>query len=164
MGYASECRMHKMFRLGLVSEHAASSAADYKDQYGVYGFRVNKNGREWILESCAAMGMTVGNTLLKETHLIIEESLSSKTVVDCYVVRKDQRKILKDKEFYLIKNVSPNICDFNIRKVTDTKRRTLFPEERSENYMRAVSGVISAPMSRRGKRAVRLMRLKMGLK
>ena len=45
----------------------------------------------------------------------------------------------------------PTYVTLNIRKVTDTKRRTLFPEERSENYMRAVSGVISAPMSQKGK-------------
>ena len=36
--------MHKTFRLDLVSGHAGSRAVDYKDRYGVYDFRVNKNG------------------------------------------------------------------------------------------------------------------------
>lgn len=61
------------------------------------------------LGSSAAMDMTVENTLLTGTHLVIDDSAPSKTVVDCYLVRRYQRKILKDIEVYLIKSVSPNI-------------------------------------------------------
>lgn len=61
------------------------------------------------LGSSAAMDMTVENTLLTGTHLVIDDSAPSKTVVDCCLVRRYQRKILKDIEVYLIKSVSPNI-------------------------------------------------------
>lgn len=61
------------------------------------------------LESSAAMDMIVENTLLTGTHLVIDDSAPSKTVADCCLVRRYQRKILKDIEVYLIKSVSPNI-------------------------------------------------------
>lgn len=35
---------------GLLNGQVRSNASDYKDQYGVYEFRVNNKGRERILE------------------------------------------------------------------------------------------------------------------
>lgn len=55
------------------------------------------------------MDMIVENALLTGTHLITDDSAPSKTVVDCCLVGRYQRKILKDIEVYLIKGVSPNI-------------------------------------------------------
>ena len=61
------------------------------------------------LESSAAMDMIVENALLTGTHPVTDDSAPSKTVVDCCLVGRYQRKILKDIEVYLIKSVSPNI-------------------------------------------------------
>ena len=59
------------------------------------GIRKRKRFREFG----AATNMTPGNTLFKmrATHLVTYESGSSKTNVDHCLVRRKQRKFLKDK-------------------------------------------------------------------
>ena len=61
--------------------------------YG-YGFRSKKGER--ILEFCATMNMTVGNTLFTEraSHLVTDESGLLKTQVDC-LVRRSQKEVFE---------------------------------------------------------------------
>ena len=55
--------------------------------------------------------MTVGNTLFtkRASHLVSYESGPSKAQVNYRLVRRNQRKFLKDLESYLVKFVSPGI-------------------------------------------------------
>ena len=66
---------------GYLNGHIGSNPENYERQHGGSGYGVRKKQGEKILEFCAAMNVTVGNTLSKnrESHLVIYESGPSKT-------------------------------------------------------------------------------------
>ena len=94
-----------------------------------YGVR-NKLG-ERVLEFCATMNITVGNTLFKKktSHLVTYESVSSKTQVYHCLVMRNKRKFLEDMKVLsseeCITKHKPLVCDFKTRKVQDTSRKFL---------------------------------------
>ena len=74
------------------------------------------------------MNMAVDNTLFKKraSHLVTYETGPSKTQVDYFLVRSNQ-KLLKDRKAlpsddYLSQS-KPLVCEFKIRKVKDPRRK-----------------------------------------
>ena len=74
------------------------------------------------------MNMAVGNTLFKKraSHLVTYETGPSKTQVDYFLVRSNQ-KLLKDKKVLpsddYLSQPKPLVCEFKIRKVKDPRRK-----------------------------------------
>ena len=94
-----------------------------------YGCGVRNKEKERILEFWAAINTSAGNTLFrkKTSNLLACEPGPSKTQVDYCLIRRNQRKFLKDikvlsSEEYITQH-NPLICDFKIRKVKDTRRK-----------------------------------------
>lgn len=81
-------------------------------QHGLYGDGVRNKESEKILESLCTMNLTVAKTIFNKRaiHLVTYESGLSKTLVDCCLVRRNQRTFLEE----------PFVCDFNIMKSKDT--------------------------------------------
>ena len=101
------------------------------------------------LELCPAVSMRVGSILYEwESQLIIYESGPSKVSLGYCFVRRDQIQFMKDLLILSRKEVitqeKPLSCGFKIRKVKVTSRESLYPRERYRNYMKEVSGVLSA--------------------
>ena len=73
-------------------------------------------------------------------------SLVHQKQVDYCLVKKEQKKFLKDKKSYLMKSVSPSISHWYVILKSE-KRKTsevsLNPEKRYENHLNRVSEVIS---------------------
>lgn len=67
------------------------------NQHGNDGHGVRNKDGETIREICAAMNMTVENTLFKKraSHLVTNESGQSKIQVDL-LLKRNQRNLLKD--------------------------------------------------------------------
>ena len=84
---------------------------------------ISKKG-ERILEFCATMNMVLGNTLFKKrvSHLVTYESGISKTQVDYCLVRRNQQKFLKEISLTITQH-KPLVCDFNKRKLKDTRKK-----------------------------------------
>ena len=97
-----------------------SNPENYEGQHGGYGFKF-----------CVAMSMTVGNKLFKKraSHLATHESGPSKTQVKYCLVRRNQKQFLKDTKVLhceeCITQHKPLVCDFKIRKVKDTRRKSV---------------------------------------
>ena len=109
--------------------HVGKSINGYDSLHGGYGYGDRNKEGERILEFCAAMDMIVANTFFKkrDSHLVTYESGSAKTQVDYCLVRKDQRKLLKDIKVIpseeCIAQHKPVICNLKIKKVKSTRRR-----------------------------------------
>ena len=100
--------------------HNGRNPENYENQHGGYDYGVRSKERERILEFCAVINMTVGNTLFKKraSHLVIYEYCLLKSQVDYSLVRRNQRKFGEE----CITQHKPLECDFKIRKVKDTRR------------------------------------------
>ena len=70
--------------------HVGSNTENYEDQHGGNGYEVRNKERERVLEICAAMNITVGNTLFKKraSHLVAYEYGSSQAQVKYCLVRR----------------------------------------------------------------------------
>lgn len=97
----------------------------------VIDYGVRNKLEERVLEFCANMNITVGNTLFKKRtgHLVIYESVSLKTqVYHCLVIR-NKRKYLEDMKVLsseeCITKHKPLECDFKTRKVQDKSGKFL---------------------------------------
>ena len=76
------------------------------------------------------MNIPVGNTFFKKrvSHLVTHESRPSKTQLDYCLIRRNQRKFLKDMKVLpseeCITQYKPLVCDFKKRKVKDTRNKS----------------------------------------
>lgn len=100
--------------------HVEENPEDYQDQQKGYDCGVRSKEGERILKFCAAMNMTVRNTLFQKraSHLVNNESGPSKTHLDYFWVRRNQQKFLKDIEALpseqCITQDKPLVCDFGM--------------------------------------------------
>ena len=97
-----------------------------EDQYGEYGLGVKNKEEGQILEFYTAINMRVGKILFhkRKSHPVTYESGPSKMQVEYCLVRRDQRKFVKDMKALpserCITQHKQVLCNFKIRKVNDT--------------------------------------------
>ena len=96
------------------------------DQHGGYGYWARNKENERIIEFCAAMNMTLGNTLLKTSasHIVSYEPGISKALINFWLVISNflkNIKVLPCEECSTQKKLL--VCDFNIRKVKETRNK-----------------------------------------
>ena len=74
--------------------HNGSNPENYEDQHDGYGYGVRNKERERIIEFCAAINISVENTLSKKraSHLVTYESCQLKSQVNYCFVRRNGRK------------------------------------------------------------------------
>ena len=97
-----------------------------EDQHGGYGYWARNKENERIIEFCAAMNMTLGNTLFKKSasHIVSYEPGISKALINFWLVIRNflkNIKVLPCEECSTQKK--PLVCDFNIRKVKETRNK-----------------------------------------
>ena len=114
---------------GDLNGHVGKEAEGFENLHGGFGYGVRNREGERILEFSSAMDMIVGNTFFqkRDTHLVTYESGLSKTQIDYCLVRRTQRKLLKDVKVVpgeeCITQHKPLVCDFKIKAKKSIKRK-----------------------------------------
>ena len=88
---------------GDFSAHVRERSLEYLEEYGQHGFRVGNKEGERLLESLQALELFAANIGFKkkQEQLIMYRSAGHDTQVDYILVRKEDKKRIKDAQVLL---------------------------------------------------------------
>ncbi|MBJ5584704.1 hypothetical protein JGG81_25215, partial [Salmonella enterica subsp. enterica serovar Typhimurium] len=83
---------------GDLNGHVGVKSDGYEGIHGGFGFGLRNSEGERILEFCDALGLVVGNTVFRreEKRLVTYESGGTKSMLDYILLRKADRRIVKN--------------------------------------------------------------------